>query len=86
MCEHAMRGFGGGGRECEEDEEGGGSKGGYVMWVAVDMWRWLVGCVWQSVAVCCMCGGVRLSGNDLGAEGGAAIAGALHHVPSLTTL
>jgi hypothetical protein len=34
--------------------------------------------------LCTMC--VSLSFNDIGAEGGAAIAGALHHMTSLTTL
>ena len=37
---------------------------------------------------CLVCGVVcvRLDGNDLGAEGGAAMAGALQHLTSLTTL
>ncbi len=34
----------------------------------------------------CVCGCVRLDRNHIGAEGCAALAGALVHVPSLTTL
>ncbi len=39
-----------------------------------------------AVAVCAVCVDVSLSENSLGAKGGSAIAGALPHLTSLTTL
>jgi hypothetical protein len=60
----------------------------------VGVWVWV--CVfvcgrWCWMCVCCVFGDggvvhVSLSYNDLGAEGGAAMAGAVQHLTSLTTL
>ena len=46
--------------------------------------RW--GCVAVAVAVCAVCVDVSLSGNSFDEKGGSAIAGALPHLTSLTTL
>ncbi len=52
--------------------------------VVLDVYEVCVGCVWCGVWCGEVC--VSLSGNDLGAEGGAAMAGALQRLTSLTTL
>ncbi len=54
------------------------------MWVLLGVCTCLL-CVFGVCFVCvCVC--VSLSGNDFGAEGGAAMAGAMQHLTSLTTL
>ena len=65
--------------ECECGCVGGGAGGGCACG------RGRVGCVCEVWCVCdLVC--VSLSENGLGAEGGAAMAGAVQHLTSLTTL
>ncbi len=60
-----------------EGVRGAGGGGVCVCAADKDAWPWLL---------CGVCVDVSLSGNDLGAEGGFAIAGALSRLSSLTTL
>ncbi len=55
------------------------------VWVCVCL-RTVVLDVWCLVCVVCCVVCVRLRGNDLGAGAGAAMAGAVQHLTSLTTL